>query len=66
MPSSSKPGEVALVSKLPFCDIHGAPCMAVYDAKTPHGPWAFMCQEVFDDMKCELGLGRGQRLEVEE
>lgn len=39
----------------PFSDV-------VYDAKTKHGPWAFMCQACFDKIgPKKLGVGLGQK-----
>lgn len=35
---------------------------AQYDAKTVHGPWAYMCQNAFDAFGIGLGTGRGQKL----
>lgn len=59
-------GTTARVAKRPNCDICGAP--AHYDAKTKHGPWAYLCVEHFASMAAshELGTGRGQRLVVAE
>jgi len=57
------------VPELPECDIHkqyvaGVP--ALYDGKTVHGPWAYMCQPCFDALGVGLGLGKGQRLIVQD
>lgn len=56
---------VAKVAALPKCDV----CKnetACYDAATVYGPWAFMCQSCFElHGTGQLGLGKGQRLELE-
>jgi len=36
---------------------------AQYDAKTKHGPWAYLCEECFQKIGVGLGLGKGQKLE---
>lgn len=55
------------VSSIPDCDI----CKnqqdrvirpAVYDGKTVFGPWAYMCEEDFQDFGIGLGTGKGQKL----
>lgn len=43
-----------------MCDICKT-AQAEYDAKSVHGPWAFMCQACFDKYGMGLGLERGQR-----
>lgn len=60
-----KNGTVAYVSKLPTCDLHGDH-EARYDLKIPgDGRWGNVCEELYDGWgRPELGLGRGQRLEV--
>ena len=45
------------------CDMCGDP--AKYDAKTPFGPWAYLCEECFVMLGCLLGTGRGQKLKEE-
>lgn len=35
---------------MPKCDFCGKP--AVYDAKTIHGPWAYVCQTHFNIYGC--------------
>lgn len=55
--------KTAKVESLPECDFCGE--TALYDAATVFGPWAFMCQSCFDTKSTrQLGLGKGQRLEV--
>jgi hypothetical protein len=49
-----------------FCDSAGKKVEAVYDGKTIHGPWAYMCEEHFGQYGIGLGTGRGQRLIVGE
>lgn len=67
----AKNGTVAYVAELPECDIHkfvlgdATPVQAAYDGKTKGGPWANMCEECFPIHGVGLGLGRGQRLEVQ-
>jgi hypothetical protein len=48
----------------PLCDIEhvGKPPIAQYDAKTPQGPWAYLCEPHFLLLGCQLGMGLGQRL----
>lgn len=72
MPNHSE----AVVDRLPNCDWHPARGMpdtrpAVVDAKTTQGPWAYLCQECWEEIGCRdeagqlrLGLGWGQRLVV--
>jgi hypothetical protein len=55
------------VDRVPLCDYctHlGVNEPAKYDAKTSHGPWAFMCQRHFDMYGGRLGLGLGQKLKL--
>lgn len=52
----------AVVAVLPACDFCSRTTPAVYDAKTSHGPWAYLCQGHFDDLGIGLGTGLGQRL----
>jgi hypothetical protein len=55
-----------VVSELPPCDIckinFNRIVSAKYDGKTFSGPWAYMCQNHFDQYGIGLGLGRGQEL----
>jgi hypothetical protein len=56
------------VKELPncdFCRMDGIEKPAKYDGKTEAGPWAYMCQEHFEAHGVGLGLGRGQKLEVQ-
>jgi hypothetical protein len=49
------------VIELPQCDI----CkerIGAYDGKTTYGPWAYMCEECFEEVGLGLGLGVGQKL----
>jgi hypothetical protein len=52
-------GDTARIYHRPDCDVcrhtYGRLTLALYDGKTKHGPWAYMCQEHFD----LLGVGRG-------
>lgn len=43
------------------CDICGLK-EAIYDGKTIHGPWAFMCSSCMKIKGIGLGLGKGQEL----
>lgn len=58
--------DTAKVAVIPTCDV----CKtfpAVYDGKTVHGPWAYMCQACWDEIGIgRLGTGFGQRLVVRE
>lgn len=59
------------VATIPMCDVHkyelGDPNVpAKYDGKTWMGPWANMCEECFETHGTGLGLGRGQRLVLDE
>lgn len=56
---------VAKVVALPTCDVCQTKT-ASYDAATKYGPWAYMCEGCFEVHGTgQLGLGLGQRLEVE-
>jgi hypothetical protein len=60
------PTEVT-VDEFPVCSfIHGTKESerALYDGKTIHGPWAYMCEEHFKMYGVGLGTGKGQRLVV--
>jgi hypothetical protein len=58
--------KTARLTVLPACDF-GCGETARYDAATFLGPWAYMCQSCFKvNGTGELGLGKGQRLELEE
>jgi hypothetical protein len=51
------------VATLPNCNFpHEQQTEAAYDGKTTQGPWAYMCEEHFQSNGVGLGLGRGQRL----
>lgn len=58
----------ATVASLPMCDIHkyeknDPGVVAAYDARTPRGPWAYMCEDCFPTYSMgKLGTGYGQRL----
>lgn len=62
-------GDTAYILHPEYCDLcksQGLQVQAVYDGKTVHGPWAYMCEEHFGAMGVGLGTGRGQRLIVGE
>lgn len=65
---AKRDGTWTVVAARPNCDVHmmakpGSPRVeALYDGKTTGGPWAYMCQECFDEHGVGLGIGRGQRL----
>jgi hypothetical protein len=47
-----------------FCQMSGTVTVALYDGKTTHGPWAYMCEDHFGECGVGLGLGLGQVLIV--
>lgn len=54
-----------VLDEQPMCQfVHGTrePELALYDGKTIHGPWAYMCEEHFRLYGIGLGTGKGQRL----
>lgn len=53
------------LSVRPTCDICSSRPAAI-DGKTVMGPWAYMCVPCFETHGVGLGLGRGQRLLIEE
>lgn len=57
-------------TRLPDCDLcetQGVKRMALYDAKTKGGPWAYLCQDHFDRIgPGRLGTGFGQRLHLKQ
>ena len=62
-------GTTAHVAKLPKCDFckdDKVDKYALYDGKTINGMWAFMCDAHFALYGTGLGMGRGQRLILEE
>lgn len=62
-------GTTARVYELPKCDFckdQGVDREAHYDGRTVNGMWAFMCTEHFNAIGSGLGMGRGQRLILEE
>jgi hypothetical protein len=62
-------GDTAYIPHPEYCDLcksQGLQVEAVYDGKTVHGPWAYMCENHFGAMGVGLGTGRGQRLIVGE
>lgn len=57
------------VKRLPTCDFCNEKeqtTPARYDGRTNFGPWANMCQRHFDSYGIGLGLGKGQRLVLED
>ena len=56
---------VVKVAVIPPCDLGQTHGPAYADAQLRGGPWAYVCEPCFDQHGCELGLGRGQRLELE-
>lgn len=52
--------------KCDFCKASGKEVEAKYDGKTTSGPWAYMCDDHFEQKGVGLGTGRGQRLIVGE
>lgn len=62
-------GDTVYIPHPEYCDLcksQGLQVEAVYDGKTVHGPWAYMCENHFGAMGVGLGTGRGQRLIVGE
>lgn len=59
-------GTTAIVTALPNCQFpHTGPVKADYDAKTHHGPWAYVCEAHFrTETAGQLGDGMGQKLVV--
>ncbi len=54
------------VNQIPKCDFRCGED-AAYDAKTVHGPWAYLCEEHFQsETPGRLGTGIGQRLILRE
>jgi len=59
------------VAVIPDCNIcayspiQSTSVPAVYDGKTNLGPWAYMCEEHFRTHGIGLGLGKGQKLVLE-
>lgn len=62
-------GDTVYIPHPEYCDLcksKGEQVQAVYDGKTIHGPWAYMCEDHFGALGVGLGTGRGQRLIVGE
>jgi len=59
-----------IVEKLPMCDFcrleDGVKEPAQYDGRTIYGRWSYMCAKHFDKHGTGLGLGKGQRLVLNE
>lgn len=54
------------LSPLSNCNVCSAPFNGVmYDARVGRGAWGNICQKCFDDYGCSLGLGRGQKYELQ-
>ena len=56
----TKNSTVAQLHERPDCDL--CELSASYDAKCLDTRWGYICHECFVDQKCELGLGKGQKL----
>ena len=54
--------DTVTLGKRPDCDLCGDP--AYYDAKTKSGPWGYLCEEDYEEVKAHgsLGTGKGQRI----
>jgi hypothetical protein len=53
------------VLRIPNCDLckqRGDIKPAAYDAATKMGPWAYLCEEDYQEVGLGLGTGVGQRL----
>jgi hypothetical protein len=61
-----RPGEWVIVAKRPECDVCQIRQVAFYDARTSGGRWGYVCATHFRTLDCSLGLGRGQRLMLED
>lgn len=64
-PHPFKSLSVVILSRLPkcnFCSEH-----ARYDFKSKHGPWAFACEQHWQEHRAHetLGVGIGQKLVLE-
>ena len=55
---------IVKVTKLPDCDMC-KDTQATYDARISTGGWGFLCYDCFQLYGVGLGLGKGQKLEVE-
>ena len=49
--------------KCDVCQEEG--CMVIFDAKTIHGPWGWLCQSCFDTIGVGLGIGSGQEYHID-
>lgn len=62
----TKPHTEITVNHIPDCDICGGAFTtrkAYADARIPaNGSWGYLCRHHFDHLGCELGLGKGQKL----
>ena len=65
VPTGATSVKVAKIPNCDFCKMDGVDKPAEYDGKTYPGPWAYMCKEHFLEHGIGLGLGRGQKLEVQ-
>jgi hypothetical protein len=61
-----KNGFEVRVAALPKCDLCVDGTLAAYDARTKNGVWGWLCEEHFARRGVGLGVGKGQRLIVEE
>jgi hypothetical protein len=62
MPNDHTETVVLALPTCNLCEEAGYTEPALYDAHTTMGPWAYLCQEHFDDYGIGLGLGQGQKL----
>lgn len=55
---------IAKVARIPECQFDNCAQPAGYDFKTKSGPWAYACQEHFEQNRKypTLGMGKGQKL----
>jgi hypothetical protein len=62
---SPTPKTTAKVPRFPDCDVCGSVAGALYDGRTIHGPWAYMCEKCWKRIGVgRLGEGFAQKLEV--
>lgn len=66
MANNSREVEVEKLPPCDFCEQVNGPKLATYDGKTKSGSWAYMCEQHFKEHGVGLGLGKGQRLKIEQ
>ncbi len=56
---------IVTMAKIPDCSFCDPTKPAKYDGKTTMGPWAYLCEFHYNVFGIGLGMGRGQKLELE-